>query len=572
MAKANLTVSNFLTPPSTEVSRFLAADDQLVVCNGVNPAFKLGELRKDLGYSILGQVISSYGLKVTGLYDFRQSSSVQEELALAVSHDGLDALLFYRTTGAFMNISAADWLGIIGAGTGYDLSADSFMGYAWMVGYDRTSQKFLPPATLTGTTFTTTGQTNLMPWGKYVKKYRDRIYVANCYIYDYFTKTGGVTNVGSAVVTMANTNHLYVGIAVAGTNIALGSTVLSVDSSTQVTLSLVATGTGTGLSFDFGTNVQQYYPHRIYFSSVPTSGLVTWSKFLDYLDVDFSEEITGLATAFDAIFSFTAYDAYLYDQSTWKNQRWPGCANHYSIQSSETYLIYANSDGIWLSTGGRPTCISTSVTQLIRNSDSTKWSSAIVSRVYSLYLGNTSANGISYQNCLLNVDLSSGMIWWRELRGTDNDSMVLVAVRRSGEEYLHFSSQLNPLTLGNVYVKSRYKDASPKYFDNADPIYAQFRTKAYDMSDPTVKKTITSIIAYCERGSGLKLFFRTMDTNQKELTDWTEIGYLDRVVKKFDNQQITGYFIEFKGEEYSTSPYFQFLGFSALLAQSTHHD
>jgi len=62
-----------------------------------------------------------------------------------------------------------------------------------------------------------------------------------------------------------------------------------------------------------------------------------------------------------------------------------------------------------------------------------------------------------------------------------------------------------------------------------------------------------------------------MDSNQKELTDWKELDSLDTVVKVIP-KAMTGYFIEIKGEEYSTSPCYSFYGLSLLMAQSTHHD
>jgi hypothetical protein len=583
--KTPLTITNFLTPPSTEVSKFLAADNQLVVCNGVNPAYKLGELRKDLGYYVEAQVLSgSYGVKVTGLHDFRQSSSIQKELALATSTDGFSCYLFYRDTGTLFNQLSTEFTydTINPSSNGYKLSAESFLGYAWLVGYDVTANKFLPLGTVTGTTFSAGTPVSGMPRAKFIRRYRDRLYVANAYWNDYYFRDNCETTIGSTDLTVGTgttgtgSDETYVGLAISGTGIPAGTTVADIVSQTHITMSNQATATNTGLTITFGANSPQYFPYRIFYSSVPTSGMVTWSKFVDFLDVDFSEEITGLGVGFDTLVAFTAYNAYTYDQTAWKQQNWPGCSSHFSIQSAENYLIYANNDGIWVTTGGRPTCVSTGVTQLIRNSDPEKWSSAIVNRTYSLYLGNTSANGIDYQNLVLNYDMSNGMFWWRELRGYDNASLVLCSVKRSGEDYLVFSDSSNPATLGNFYRKSSYGDPSSgataiRHADSGSPIYSQFRTKAFDMGDPTVKKAIASLTFYSETGSGLKMYFRTMDDNQKELTDWAELGSLDRIIKRFE-KSLTGYFIEFKGESYDTSPYFRFQGLSVLLAKATSHD
>ena len=55
------------------------ADNQLSICNGVNLGWKKGQITKDLGYSITGDK-SVDGKKVTGLHNFRQSSTVDKLL------------------------------------------------------------------------------------------------------------------------------------------------------------------------------------------------------------------------------------------------------------------------------------------------------------------------------------------------------------------------------------------------------------------------------------------------------------------------------------------------------------
>jgi hypothetical protein len=62
---------------------------------------------------------------------------------------------------------------------------------------------------------------------------------------------GGATTSGSAVVTLLRTTGLAPGNAIAGAGIPVGTTIVGVDSETQLTLSANATATATGVTFTF---------------------------------------------------------------------------------------------------------------------------------------------------------------------------------------------------------------------------------------------------------------------------------------------------------------------------------
>lgn len=59
------------------------------------------------------------------------------------------------------------------------------------------------------------------------------------------TQTGTITNLSPVVTGLSDTSNMYPGMAVEGTNIPSGTAVLTVDSSTQVTLTHNATGSAT---------------------------------------------------------------------------------------------------------------------------------------------------------------------------------------------------------------------------------------------------------------------------------------------------------------------------------------
>lgn len=482
--KTPIHVTNFLQPPTTELSHFLAGDNQLVVCNGVNPCFKKGVLYKDTGYSIIGSAIGA--TKITGLHDFHQSYAVRKLLATTNNAAGTALELYYSTGGAWTEITDAET-----AWTGYEdakVEMEDFLGHCFFVGYDSTDNVFLPVASLTGTTFSTSANVTSMPQGKYIKRYRDRLYVANAYS-------------GAA------------------------------------------------------------YPYRVYFSSVPSAGAITWTPATDFIDVDFSEGITGIEQNWDRLMVFTEQSAYMYDQTSKKKVWDVGCINGSTLKNLGGYMIWASMDNVWASTSGRPTPIGSDIQELIRQSvDKTKWRAAVVDNEYHLYLGNTEANGIVYMNCLATFNADLGMWRWRELFNVTSELCSYVT---DSTTYLGIGT-----ALGSVMKKSKPTDSSPVYSDNTKPIVAHFRTKAYDLGDPSILKEITKLFVYAEYAQGLTMAYRIFDKNQEQIQEFQNIGTLSKVINQF-NKDMKGYFIQFEGREISTRQSFRFYGFTMLATSGT---
>lgn len=478
-------IKHFLKPPTTELSHFLVDNNQLTICNGINPSYKKGVLTKDLGYSRVQGILES-GNAITGLHNFRQSPTIQKMLATVNNAADTAMQLFYRDTGAWTEIVAAEaaWAGFEDA----RVEMEDFIGHCFFVGYDTTDDAFLPVASLTGTTFSTATNVTSMPQGKYIVRYRDRLYVANTY---------------------------YSGTA---------------------------------------------YPYRVYFSSVPAAGAITWTPASDFFDVDFSEQITGISQNWDRLVIFTEFSTYFYNQDQ-KSKTWDiGCINHRTIQNYEGYMFWADKDNVWASTGGRPQAAANDILELLKSSDPTKWSATIVDREYNLYLGTTQANGLQYTNCLATYNIETGMWRWRELA---HDMSVLAKYTTSSDDYLYMGS-----TAGDVSVKSKYTDAAPVTSDQGSPIVSHFRTKAYDFDDPSIQKAVTKVVAYSEIANGLQLQYRLFDKNQEALDEFRPIGQLKNVVNIFDSM-ISGYFIQFEGREMSTSVPWKFYGLSVQVNKET---
>ena len=174
------------------------------------------------------------------MHHFRQSSSVEKILATVNNAAGTNLVLAYNNAGTWTDIALANaW----DAYEDCDVEMEDFINYCFFVGYDDTDSVFLPVGSLTGTTFSTSTNVTNMPKAKYIKRYRDRLYIGNCDI------------------------------------------------------------SGTA------------YPYRVYFSSVPSAGSISWTVASDFIDVDYSEAITGLGENWDRLMIFTEFSAYVYNQS-----------------------------------------------------------------------------------------------------------------------------------------------------------------------------------------------------------------------------------------------------------------
>lgn len=195
---------NFTKGANPAVSPFLADPTELIVLNGANVSYKLGAILKDPGYVRVGAQIED-NKNITGLFDFRQDAATQKILATVDDATSDDTQLFYKTeAGAWTEIGAAEtaWANF----AGINVEMESFIGYCFFVGYGSTDG-FLPVGSVTGTTFSTSTNVTNMPKAKFVKRYRDRLYVSNCQIsstnYPFRTYFSSIPSAGAITWTQA---------------------------------------------------------------------------------------------------------------------------------------------------------------------------------------------------------------------------------------------------------------------------------------------------------------------------------------------------------------------------------
>ena len=167
---------NFVKGANTGVSPFLQPVGSLTIANGVNTSHKLGAILKDTGYYRSGLQMES-GKNITGLFDFQQTSTIQRIFATMNDSTDDDTQLFAKTpSGAWGEIAAAETSWANKANINVEM--EGFINYLFIVGYG-TTDGFITPGSVTGTTFSTAPNVTSMPNAKYIKRFKDRLYIAN---------------------------------------------------------------------------------------------------------------------------------------------------------------------------------------------------------------------------------------------------------------------------------------------------------------------------------------------------------------------------------------------------------
>jgi len=158
------------------LSPFLQPEDSPVTQSGVVSSYQLGSMLKDTGYYRIGDAVEA-AKSPTGHFNFRQTGA-EKELVTINNAAGTNLALQYNSAGTWTDIALTN------AWDTYEdcqVEMEAFLNYCFFVGYDATDSVWLPTASLTGTTFSTATNVTDMPQGKYILRYRDRLYVLNCY-------------------------------------------------------------------------------------------------------------------------------------------------------------------------------------------------------------------------------------------------------------------------------------------------------------------------------------------------------------------------------------------------------
>lgn len=489
---------NFVDGANTAVSPFLMKPTELAVLNGANISYILGAMLKDTGYKIVDAQIQA-NKSITGLFNFRESSSTQKMLATVDDSTSDDTQLFYKTeAGTWTEIAGAEiaWANF----AGINVEMESFIGYCFIIGHGSTDG-FLPALSLVGTTTSTSTNITNMPKAKFIRRYRDRLYVANCQI--------------------SSTN----------------------------------------------------YPYRVYYSSVPSAGAITWTQATDFFDVDFSDDITGIGSGFDRLVVFTDSTTYFYDQAQKKQVFEIGCSNHRTIQGHISYMIFGNSDGVWMTTGGQPQNISGKISNLLKASNHKNWFSSLIDEEYNLYLGNVTLDGVTYTNTLATYNIPTNTWRWRELGSTLTIMAKFKSASNGVRLYMGDSA-------GYVWEKTKYSDStiigSDEYVSAGSQgkditVTVDFAPMAFDAY--STLKSLENLVAYSDRAQNIQIKARILDKNSRALTPYLPIGTLTKYINPLQVSVNTGEILQLQLVESSKNPYFSFYGFALQVEKDadTYH-
>ncbi|MCR4308236.1 MAG: hypothetical protein NUV80_06780 [Candidatus Berkelbacteria bacterium] len=469
---------NFIEGLYSDVPPHLVPATGLYLMDNVVTTQKMGAIQKRCGYQNLGTALQA-GKSITGLHNFRQSTSVQKMLATVDDSTSDDTQLFYSTGTTWTEVAAAETAWANKAGINVEM--EDFIGYCFFVGWGATDG-FLPVGSLTGTTFSTSTNVTSMPSAKYIKRYRDRLYIGNCDI--------------SATA----------------------------------------------------------YPYRVYFSSVPAAGSITWTVATDFVDVDYSESVTGLGENWDRLVIFTEYSAYMYNQTEFKKVWDRGCSNHRTIKNSGGYMIWADMDGVWISTGGRPENVSGRIKDFIQFSNMTNAFAEVVDEEYHLHIGSVTVNGISYSNCALVLNIPS--MTWRVHEYADTMTMFS-KFYASGNDHLWMGD-----SSGDVHELGKYTDSTLLTSDDGNDITSWFQTGGITLDNISIVKRMNKIIAYADRAQGLNLKARIIDNNTIALTEFKKLGQLKKYINEYHISPNVGNILQIEGTEVGQLPYWSLFGFS----------
>lgn len=296
------------------------------------------------------------------------------------------------------------------------------------------------------------------------------------------------------------------------------------------------------------------YPFRIYSSSYPTAGAITWTPATDFLDVDYSEEIMGLETAFGNLIAFTEYQTYFYDGSSWTPRWAQGCSAHRTIKKHKAYMFWCDFDGVQISTGGQPQNISGEIDALYKAGNPRNYFAEIVNEQYRLYMGNITVGDTTYTNVLATFDIGKSIWFIRELGHT---MTTLAKFNNSGKLQLYMGS-----SDGMVFSKGEYTDATLLKSDAGLDISASIELAPFHLDSLDRYKKLNAIIAFADRPGSLKIFARVLDSSSHILAAYQPIGQLTKYINSFDVDMDDGVIIQIKLTETSQNEYFSFLGYS----------
>jgi len=261
-------------------------------------------------------------------------------------------------------------------------------------------------------------------------------------------------------------------------------------------------------------------PSRVYFSSVPSSGTVTWDTIDDWLDVnpEDGDTITGLAENSGRLLIFKNNAMFRWNgKSTDADPIIDiGTSSQESVKTMNGITYFFNRYGVYAYDGGMPYLISRKIQKWIDGIDQTALedvNAEVDGDHYCLAVGNVTVDGTNYKNVVLvyNIHLKGWTVWTLK-----NRARALEHYYSSGARLISFGDDN-----GEVF---KLNDGNS---DNGEAIPVNIKTKYYDLQTAEEEKQFSEVYVITEKGRGIVEVGCELDNYP-----YKSIGYTDNDVTR----------------------------------------
>lgn len=281
------------------------------------------------------------------------------------------------------------------------------------------------------------------------------------------------------------------------------------------------------------------YPSRLYFSSLPTAGVVTWTTSEDYIDISpgDGEDITALKRFNKILLVFKKnfiYPVYSVNQTEPDPGMLVGTYSQESVVLAKDGIYFHHPSGIYRLRPGesQPKEISKPIYDIIKNvtlanyTEVAGWNDD--DHVYH-HLGNVTVNGVTITNCVARWTISTE-VWTLYSYSTP---LVVGATYDNATTLVRVVGDSD----GNVYT------FNSGYTDNGAPIFYRLETQWSDVTGVrTELKSIESMSVLTLNGEGAKWGYKA-DEDTANVTK--PLGTLSSMNTVLEGLKVRGYRIKF---------------------------
>ncbi len=343
----------------TATSRLLMKDNELSKAQNARYDKKIGGVTRKAGYEIVGNPVE-HGKAIKGGNSFFQKDGNNKLLVSVNNSNDSNATIRYENEPFWNNV-------LTNLPASSKVEFENFLDQAFIVGYSESEDSYLQPQTINGSlNVSTTDHVYNAPRGKYILKYADKLYIANCSIsgkkypdrlYQSSAPTDSVTFVNTDQkellwqLKVDSVRYLKAGmkIDIYGEN----SNQKKVDS-----LEIISVNKAENIISFSPVQIDVKDRDEIYLEDKKGTLIILWNT--DYPNPDSSDfltippvknevpKITGIGSANNRLFIFTEHSFWKWDGANLVNiSKTIGTTSHSSISEMRGWLVFLHKTGIW---------------------------------------------------------------------------------------------------------------------------------------------------------------------------------------------------------------------------------